>query len=325
MRQVINILLISLFALQLSAQSDPNARDLRILTEWFEGEFDNDSQLWLEGRRDWKGNEEEKHERLHVTHLRIDAAEIGRNVFYVEEYSDDIDSVITRQRIVSFESDPQQGSMIMKIYFLRDGEKYFLRNNKGLFEHNLSRENLFSIDGCDLIFTRSGEQYEGRMHAKACQFGEGDLRRYSVHDVIISQHQYWRIDQTYLTKNDEFYRGNPSMIPYKMRKASYYNCDVSFFEKAYYLPSDLDKKYEDIPVHNQGCSKWIYNPIEEKRYMLQIREKEYPFYETGSDFLMIRFKAEDAVASNVIVTASPGTKNISFNIGTASANCTLQK
>ncbi len=61
-----------------------------------------------------------------------------------------------------------------------------------------------------------------------------------------------------------------------------------------------------------------------KKHMVQIREKEYQFYEQGSDYLMIRCKVEDAVASNVIVTTSPGTKNLSFNMGSASASCELQ-
>ena len=41
------------------AQSDPNVRDLLLLVKWFEGEFDNDSQLWYEGRR--KVPEAERH------------------------------------------------------------------------------------------------------------------------------------------------------------------------------------------------------------------------------------------------------------------------
>jgi hypothetical protein len=224
---------------------------------------------------------------------------------------------------VSFESVADSSFIEMKIYFLKDGADYYLNNNGGSFDHEISMDDLFVLDGCGLIIKRQGEQYIGRMRHKACQFGEGDLKRYSVHNIIISQNQYWRIDKTFLLSNNELYAGNPSSDYHKMRKAQNYSCDVSFYEKAYYLPSELDKKYTEVRIHNQGGSDWFYNPIEEKKYMLQIREKEYPFYESGSDFLMVRFKAEDSVASNVIVTASPGTKNLSFNIGTASASCQI--
>lgn len=303
------------------AQSDPNARDLEVLSKWFEGTFDNDSQLWLEGRRDWKGKEEYKHQRNHATHIKINAPALGEHVFYVEEFIDDIDSVITRQRVVSFESEPDSGHIQMKIYFLKEGEQYHLRNNEGTFTHSITEDDLFGLDGCDVVIRREGEQYEGHMRHKACQFGEGDLRRYSVHDIIISKSQYWRIDQTYLVSNDNFHDGNPSPIPFKMRKAAYYKCDVSFYEKAYYMPSDKDTKYTGERIHNQGGSKWFYNPVTEKKHILQIREKEYPFYSSGSDFLMLRFKQEDKLASDVIVTVSPGTKTLSFNMGQSSAFC----
>ena len=42
------ILVFLLFGgISLDAQSDQNARDLVKLSTWFEGSFDNDSQLWL--------------------------------------------------------------------------------------------------------------------------------------------------------------------------------------------------------------------------------------------------------------------------------------
>ncbi len=303
------------------AQSDPNARDLQVLSKWFEGEFDNDSQLWLEGRRDWKGTEEHKHRRIHATHVKIDASSIGEYVFYVEEYVDDIDTIITRQRVVSLESVPDSGYILMKIYFLKDGPQYYLRNNEGMFTGKVTEDDLFGLDGCDVVIRREGEQYEGHMRYKACQLGEGVLKRYSLHDIIISKNQYWRIDQTYLVSNDQIDSGHPSSVPFKMRKAEYYKCDVSFYDKAYYMPSDKDTKYTGERIHNQGGSKWFYNPATEKKYILQIREKEYPFYSSGSDFLMLRFKQEDKLASDVIVTVSPGTKALSFNMGKASAFC----
>ena len=324
MRFITFILLsILLFQNTSYSQLDPNARDLRILANWFEGEFDNDEQLWYEGRM--KVPEEDRHDRLHATHKRIDAGEIGEFVFYVEEYmSDDPDSII-RQRVVSFESVPDSAFIKMKLYFLKDAKRFILANQREDTYANITMEDLFGLDGCNLVFRRQGEQYHGSMRHKACQFGNGEKLRYSQHDMIISKTNYWRVDRTFLVKDDSFYSGHSTADPHIMRKANLYSCDVSFYEKAYYMPSEKDKKYQNVIIHDQGGSKLFYNPIEDKNYMLQLRSKEYPFYESGSDFFMMRLKEEGALASNLIVTATPGTKNISFNMGTASASCEMIK
>ncbi|MEM6804069.1 MAG: chromophore lyase CpcT/CpeT, partial [Bacteroidota bacterium] len=152
-------------------QSDPYARDLRILLEYFEGEFDNDSQMWLEGRRDWKGNPDEKHQRMHTSHTAFTNEKLGEHVFYVEEYMEDDPEKISRQRVQSFHSDPEAGGIRMKIFFLKDAPEYIGAQHKQDLLSELSPEDLFRIETCDLIFKRQGEQYHGSMEDKACQFG----------------------------------------------------------------------------------------------------------------------------------------------------------
>lgn len=302
---------------------DPNARDLVLLTKWFEGEFDNDSQIWLEGRRDWKGLPEEKHQRVHTIHRRVSIPHLGNHVFYVEEYVDDDPEKITRQRLVSFASDQEVAGIRMSIFFLKHPERFVLASTTSDVYDEIDEAAYFAIDGCDVIFKRQGEQYHGAMEAKSCQFGEGELRRYSDHQMVISKSQYWRIDRTFLVKNDQFYKGHPNDEPYKMRKVTYYHCDVSFYEEAYYIRSEKDKHYKEIAIHNQGGMEWFDNPISGKKYGVQLREKEYPFYAEGSDFFMIRFIEEGKKASDVIVTAQPHAKSVSFQIGWASVHCKM--
>ena len=318
MRAILFLFVLIIQVKILNAQADPNARDLVKLTEWFEGEFDNDSQIWFEGRRSWKGKEEEKHDRLHTFHKRLILPEIGEHVFYVEEYTNDDPSNVTRQRIVNFES--EESGIKMSIYFLKQPENYSIHDKSSSFSL-LSKDELFTMETCAVYFTRQGEQYHGSMREKECQFGEDKLKRYSKHDMIISENQYWRVDRSFLTSDDTFHKGHPNDEPHKMRKVGYYTCNVSFYEKAYYMPSKNDRKYEDVHIHDQGGTVILENPLDGNKYILQIREKEYPFYKEGSDFFMLRFKQEGELASKLIVTSEPNTPKISFSMGWASADC----
>ncbi len=309
----------------LQAQSsDPYARDLIQLVEFFEGEFDNDSQLWFENRSDWPGDDENKHKRLHAIHTKVNLPEFGEHIFYVEEYIDDDPENVIRQRIVHFYSDIEAGGIVQKLYFLKDAKKYLHAHMDMDLLQKIKLDEVMSLESCNVIFKREGDQFFGQMEEKKCQFGEGEKQRYSVHDIHLSSTKYWRTDQSYLLANDELYSGNASNEPHKMRKAQNYICDISFTEKGYYDPSGNDKKYEKLIVHNQGGKVEVHDPIKDKNYILQLREKEYPFYKDGSDFFMLRFIEKDATRSEVIVTTEPNTKKISFSLGWSSASCKIQ-
>ena len=310
---------------QISGQSsDPFARDLVKITEFYEGAFDNDSQLWFESRQDFTNRENEKHDRLHAIHTKINCPSIGDHVFYVEEFLNDDPEEIIRQRVISFKSDKEAGGIRMDLFFLKDADYYKMGYNSLARLDSIDREDVFELDGCHLIFKREADQFFGQMGYKDCQFGKEDNLRYSVHDIHLSENKYWRTDQTYLVANDELHSGNPAHEPHKMRKVNYYKCDISFTEKGYYDPSGKDKAYKDVLIHNQGGSASFYDPIKEKTYILQLREKEYPFYKEGSDFFMMRFIEEGAKRSEVIITSEPHINKISFSLGWSSAACYKQ-
>ncbi|WP_350284563.1 chromophore lyase CpcT/CpeT [uncultured Croceitalea sp.] len=306
---------------------DPNVRDLGVLTNWFEGEFDNDEQLWVEARKDWWGNPDEKHGRIHAIHKRIKADSIGKYVFYIEEYMDDDPTKVGRQRIVSFESLGDKPGIVMKLYFLRDAKKFLMASEThDEMLASVTKEALFGLDGCNIIFQRNGDQYHGSMVDRACQFGEGDKKRYSVHDIVLSENAYWRVDRTFLVSDNSFYKGHPNAEPHKMRKVKIYKCDVSFYEKAYYLPGEKDKSYKDLRVHDQGGAAYVLNPVDGKTYFVQLRNKEYPFYALeDSDFFFLRFKEKGTQASIALAFAEPNAKKIGFQMNWASAVCECEE
>ena len=99
---------------------------------------------------------------------------------------------------------------------------------------------------------------------------------------------------------------------------------MNFFKTAYYAPSDDDIKFKDVMIHNQGGRVVFDNPMDGKKYAVQLREKEYPFYDMdGSDFFMLRFVEDGQRASKVIVTTGRHPEKISFSMGWASASCEI--
>ena len=177
MRILVLALLCAPLAAAAAPENDPFARDLLVLTDWFEGEFDNEEQRWFQADPRSQTPQEERHVRIHTTHKRIGAPEFGEHVFYVEEYTENNPANVYRQRLVIFSSAPEAGGIRMRQGFFHEPERFLgAQHNPGVFDA-LRPADAFFLDECDVYWRRVAGQFEGGMRPKACVFGEGELRR----------------------------------------------------------------------------------------------------------------------------------------------------
>lgn len=300
---------------------DPFTRDIKILTNWFEGEFDNSEQLWYENFEAAKVPEEQKAERIHTTHLRLDMPDVGEHVFYVEEYIDHDPTNIIRQRFVIFESDLDAHAIRMKQGFIKSGKKFHGAKNL----EKIKLRDVSFIDGCDVFWHRRANQYEGQMKPKACVFGEGDLRRYSVHDMTLSDDKYLRVDSTYLVSDDSFHKGNRADRPYEMRKANRFNCEVSF------RPEDPNLSFEEfraqtqevkgLSIHSEGGTFTVKRESDGAEFTYLMREKEYPFYAERPEFIYFSIKQEGANRSSAFTVNDIDSRRLGVQSGGLGAFC----
>lgn len=303
------------FTAHADTENDPNARDLLILTDWFEGEFDNEEQLWFE--RDPRSNtpEDDRHQRVHTIHKRMDAPQFGDHVFYVEEYSDHDPTQIFRQRIVIFSSDSEAGQIRMRQGFFADaGAVKGAHRDVSMFTA-LTQDEVFFIDTCDVFWSRVADQFEGKMKDKACVFGEGDERRYSVHDITLSQNKYWREDLTYLVADGSFFRGTKPGHPTKMRRADTFTCEVAFRSE------NASQQVKGLPIHTQGGTVDLIREEDGQSITLMIRQKEYPYYSERPDFMFFSVRNTGEFRSIAYAVTDTDARRIGISTGGLSAHC----
>jgi len=279
--------------------ADPFARDIKILTGWFEGEFDNSEQLWFENDRRSNTPEDEKHIRIHTNHSRLDLPDMGDHVFYVEEYKDNDPEEIFRQRIVIFSSDIEENAIRMKQGFFKNTSK--VKGGKNL--NNLRSRDVSFLKECDVFWRRDAGQFKGSMKPKACVFGDDDKRRYSVHDLTLSAYKYWRVDTTFLTSDDSLHAGEPVDRPFKMRKAKRYTCEVSF------RPTDQSLSFQELgeqtqrekglSIHSQGGEFEVTRKSDGTVFNYLMREKEYPYYAERPEFIYFSIREKEATRSTL--------------------------
>ncbi len=297
-------------------ENDPFARDLLILTDWFEGEFDNEEQRWFQADPRSNTPEDERHVRVHATHKRIEAPEFGEHVFYVEEYTNNDPEKVYRQRLVIFSSDPEESGIRMRQGFFNEPERFLGAQHKpGLFD-DLKAEDAFFLDDCDVYWKRVAGQFQGGMRPRACVFGEGELRRYSVHDLYLSETKYWRVDSTFLVADDSLHVGMPADQPFELRRVKRFTCGITFDPRG-----PEPQEIADIPLHSQGGSADVTRERDGREFTLLMRDKEYPYYSTRPDFIYFSIRRKGELASVVFTVNDPDSRLLAVNTGELVASC----
>lgn len=299
--------------------TDPFARDLVVLTGWFEGEFDNEEQLWFQADARSETPEEDRHLRLHTMHTRLDLPEFGEHVFYVEEYKNNNSTDLVRQRFVIFSSEAKQDGIRMRQgFFNKPEEALGAQFDPGKLA-NLKPEDIFFMDECDVFWKREADQYVGKMRPKSCVFGEGEERRYSVHNLILSADKYWRVDVTRLISNDTIHVGHPEDNPTRMRKAKIFLCDATLQGN-----DGAIQKIESIRLHSQGGTRVFFREKDGQELEIRIRDKQYPFYNTRPDFLFFSVRKKGEERSIVYTVNDTNSRLFSVSLPDMSFHCHLE-
>jgi len=320
------IIAIALLALQAAGdaaadrQDDPSARDLVRLTQWFEGRFDNQEQIWFETEGRAEVAERDRHERVHAIHLRVDLPVFGPQVFYVEEYLDDDSAKVFRQRLVTFESARGEG-VRMKLWFFKDAKAVRGAHNNPALLARVTPDDLTHLPECDVYWRADADQYSGSMRPKACVFGNGAERRYSQHDLTLSPSKYWRVDRTFFVDDDRLAVGNPSGVPHQLNRAKAFDCTVNFYGENYLRgPGPDDQRFAGQFLHSQGGSLQLQRRADGKTYLLRLRDKEYPYYTERSDFMFLSIR-ETGGPFIAYSLHDPDARFIGFNLGWSSVSC----
>ena len=289
---------------------DPFARDLLILVEWFEGEFDNEEQLWFQADPRSETAEDERHTRLHTHHRRVDLPRFGEHVFYVEEYKDNDPDDLVRQRLVIFTSLGLEGGIRMQQGFFKEPAAVQGAHLDPDKLANTLADDVFFMNECDVFWRREASQFVGQMHEKACVFGDGDKRRYSIHNLVLSANKYWRVDATRLVADDSLYIGHDESSPTELRRAKPFICEMSLR-----LEGGGAQRVDGLRVHSQGGEQSVVREDSGDEYVLRIRDKEYPFYETRPDFLFlsVRKAGEQRSLAYTVTDADARRLGVSFD------------
>ncbi len=296
---------------------DPNARDLVLISQWFAGEFDNEEQQWFENDPRSQTAPERKHERIHAIHHRLNIPALGGAVFYVEEYRDNDPAKIIRQRLVTFTSNAPLRTIRMQQGFFKDAKVAQGAHVDSAKLAKLGASDVSVLPGCDVTWRRVGDQFEGAIAPKSCQFGDGKDRRYSVHNLVLSATKYWREDRSFRVSDDTLFLGYPTDEPHQFNRAKIFICEVTFRgEKR----GENEQKIVGLRLHSQGGQAWATR-ADGREIGLRLRDKEYPYYDVRPDFLFFAVREKGKEVSLAYSIHDVTSRRLGLDLGWMGSHC----
>ncbi len=143
-------------------------KDLKMLLEWFPGEYDNHRQVYREAVENIP--KERRHRQTHHIFHSVALDFIpGRTLYAQQSQHYDLDDLY-RQRIYAFEIDETEQAIRLRIYTPKDPSK--LKNghlNPAVFV-KLQPEDFFLKPGCDVFWKREGAVFKGYLKENACNY-----------------------------------------------------------------------------------------------------------------------------------------------------------
>lgn len=189
----------------------PLEKDLEQIMAWWPGSYNNDRQIAAVEQAAaaasgnytgevWRADDTGFGGYLHVTshYFRLDLADIGDHVLYVEEYRDGSPDKIYRQRIYLLSIDEKEQTIRVNLATFKDREKYLGAYKDLSMLEGLTKDDISPFpEVCDLLVEQRGNRYHMKMAHNACAFG-GQAFSY---EAVVTGDEFWFRDK--ITRLDD--------------------------------------------------------------------------------------------------------------------------
>ena len=252
MRVLILVTALLAFTLPVQAQTFSKGEldgHLRLMMEWWPGEYDNHEQIVRQSGGGISVHVYEPIFRIHSHYIRLDLPELGENVLYVEEYLNDDPSNISRIQVYTLSVDETEQAVKVKLHAFKDGHEDMIgarMDPEQLAAIEADDLRVFS-DPCDVYMRFEGGQFRGGMKRESC----GD-ESWFEYQVVLGPNHHWTRDRLISRATGEVTWDQTEGANYawiQMTKAHWFICTVN-----YNLDGDMLKTefLTEIEVHNQG-------------------------------------------------------------------------
>lgn len=325
-----------LFATHVMAQGQdgtPAERDLTVIAEMLPGTYDNQEQVYFDGRLGVR--EEARHERVTTSITKVDLPAFGDYVFFVRDHRNNDPDKPHRLRLYALSADNDEEAVRMKMHYIEGQDKpakYLNAHVNTSLLSGLDPKTSKPLEGCDVFWRREAGQFHGAMKDGACTWewpGKGQV--VTEYHMMLSETALWVRDGT-LASDGSLVTGNPDRVYHKLTRARNFTCyaDMPGVSGGRDIPYT---RFSDLEITDQGgIARFVSNEDTPRTIQIGLRNVDWQMnneigaYTRDSLVMYISSINDDGKPGEFFgyTFTQPDAERLGINLGFILVNCYME-
>jgi CpeT/CpcT family (DUF1001) len=184
--------MVALLAVWAAAAAATDGGDVAALARVWSGVRDSSEQVVMslgQGAALWRQMAEQ---RVRTVVAPVSVPWLGQQVLYLEEFLEDDPQEPRRQLLLQLEPFAEKAHAVrVRLYTFTSPARWTHLNYRPLLAASLGPSDVLASPGCELILTRSAEQFRGGTLGRRCLDVSAGGVRYLDYQLVISADLYW--------------------------------------------------------------------------------------------------------------------------------------
>ena len=209
-----------------AAPQDPS--DVQALERLWSGVRDSSEEVLISLERDTHPWPQTSERRVRTVVAPVSIAWLGPHVLYLEEFLEDEPQQPRRQLLIGLEPGDAPHRVRARLYAFASPARWTHLNNRAPLAATVTREDLIASAGCDLMLTRSGEQFRGGTLGRRCIDPGSAVARYLDYQLLISEELYWYRRRVLRQSDGELQQEVIGFDRFEPDEARLYSCRIAW-------------------------------------------------------------------------------------------------
>ena len=301
----------------MSAAAVADAGDVAVLQGLWSGVRDSSEQVVSSSERGDALWPQASERRVRTIVAPVALPWLGAHTLYLEEFLEDNPEDPRRQLLLQLEpaGAPAQAVRVRLYTFVRPRQWTHLNYRPPLLG-NLAATDLVSASGCDLILTRSGEQFQGGTQGQDCLDSSGAEPRYLDYQLVVGAELYWYRRRLLRRSDAELVEEVIGFNRFEPNAARLYVCRVAFSASG--AARDL-KPLVTLDVYEEGGHGRFVTP-DGRALELTLHGRDWPFA-LDRNALILLLQEQGHEVPFATAWAQMGTQQIAVALGWLEVRC----
>jgi hypothetical protein len=266
--------MVALLAVWVAAVAASDAGDAAALARVWSGVRDSSEQVVMsrdKGAALWQQTAEQ---RVRTVVAPVSVPWLGPQVLYLEEFLEDEPQQPRRQLLLQLAPVSENPHAVRaRLYTFTNPARWTHLNYRPSLAAGLGTQDVVPSPGCDLILTRSGEQFRGGTLGRRClDFSAGGVR-YLDYQLVISADLYWYRRRVLRQSDGELEEEVIGFNRFEPNEARLFACRISWSASG--QPRDL-QPLVTLDVYEEGGRGRFVTP-DGRTLELTLHGRDWPF------------------------------------------------